>query len=292
MLASMNGPYARSRSSHRSRPSGVSACWNVATCGEQRLGAVDLVDRADLVRAEVASSRSARSASTLSMPRVIRSSTDSASSGIASRVGPSPRGPPRSRLAPGLRRVVQPVVVAGVAVDRRRRRVQAEELLPERGADLVHRGRLGRRLGHAGSPGRRQAVWVDAAERRRGYPAARDGAPAVSRTAPAGPRPLDVRVEAQQRLEVRERRRRRARPVAEVVRLEQVPAAGLERVAQERRPVELVADELGALREHDEEPHDAVVVGHPGMAAEDGLAAASPSTRPPTGTPSGRGRTR
>ena len=92
--------------------------------GQQRLGAVDLVDRADLVHPEV-SSRSARSASSTSMPRVTRSSTVSVSSGIACAASAAagrsiPARPPHLRGIGS-----QEVVVAGVAVDGRGGRVLA-----------------------------------------------------------------------------------------------------------------------------------------------------------------------
>ena len=43
-------------------------------------------------------------------------------------------------------------------------------------------------------------------------------------------------------------------------------------VAQQRRALELVADELRPLGEHDEEPHEALVRRHPGVAPEHGVA--------------------
>ena len=69
MFASMNGPYARSRSSQRSRPSGRVGVLERRDLRQQRLGPVDLVHGADLVRAQrlVALGEAGEE---LSMPRV------------------------------------------------------------------------------------------------------------------------------------------------------------------------------------------------------------------------------
>ena len=146
---------------------------------------------------------------------------------------------------------------------------------PRTGGDVVDRGRLGGRLGHAGSPGRGRRCGgrglgsaapggVRAASARR---------PLSRRTAPAGRR--SARRPGRGRGAARGPRAptsSRARPVAEVVRLDEVPAAASSAVAQQRRAVELVPDELRSARGARRGTARArSSCGHPGVAAEDGL---------------------
>src|SRR5207249_3784229 len=73
------------------------------------------------------------------------------------------------------------------------------------------------------------------------------------------PGPLRDRVEPQKRLEVGQRGLVARGPRSQVVRLEDVPVAGVRRLAEERRALELVADELGPLRCDHEEADEVLV---------------------------------
>src|SRR5438876_10079217 len=79
---------------------------------------------------------------------------------------------------------------------------------------------------------------------------------------------LDDRIQTEIGLESIEREVVAVEKSAEVVPLDHVPVVALERVVQERRPLELVTDELGALRCNDQEPDHAVVLRDAGMAAK------------------------
>ena len=57
-----------------------------------------------------------------------------------------------------------------------------------------------------------------------------------------------------------------------MVRLEDVPVAGVHRLAEQRRALELVPDELSSLRGDHEEPNEVLVHRDVGVAAEDRLA--------------------
>src|SRR5215207_9645687 len=100
---------------------------------------------------------------------------------------------------------------------------------------------------------------------RSGYRGPRDGAWPAGPSAPPArrasaleqrhllARALDDRIEPEQRLEVGQIGLLRGEERAEVVPLQHVPVVAGNRLAQERRPLELVADELGALGRDDEE---------------------------------------
>ena len=60
--------------------------------------------------------------------------------------------------------------------------------------------------------------------------------------------------------------------LAQVVPLEDVPVAGLDRLAQQDRAIELRADEFRAFGRDREEPDQPVVGCDPGVAAQDRLA--------------------
>src|SRR5215212_3666660 len=82
---------------------------------------------------------------------------------------------------------------------------------------------------------------------------------------------LDDRVQAEIRLEVVERGIVTAEECLEVVPLQDVPVVLLERVAEDRRSLELVPDELRALRRDDEEADRRIVLRDPGVPPQDRL---------------------
>ena len=209
----------------------------------------------------------------------------------------------RSISAPGLRpagraRVLEAVVVALVAVDGRGRRVELEDRLPEPVGELR---RPARSSGSDGVTGVLQG-WAEGRDvgrsgyrRRRGSAVGRGpvGAASARRTAAScsphrstsgsSPR-YGSRSSRLELVAVEER--------PEVVPLQDVPVVALERLAEERRPLELVADELGPLRGDDEEPDDRLLLRDPGVAAEERLAEHRGPLDLEQERDAGRGRTR
>src|SRR4051812_35622813 len=84
-------------------------------------------------------------------------------------------------------------------------------------------------------------------------------------------RSLHAGIEADQRLEVVKRRPLARRPRSQVTRLQEVPATVLQSRAEDRRPLQLVPDELRPFREDDEEPDELVVGRDARVPAQDGL---------------------
>src|SRR5262245_38297660 len=83
---------------------------------------------------------------------------------------------------------------------------------------------------------------------------------------------LDHGVEAEQRLEVVEVRLVRLEERAEVVPLHDVPALLLDRAPQQRRAIELVADEVRPFGRDGQEADESLVVADPGVPAQQRLA--------------------
>ena len=190
MWASMYGPYARRRASQASRRSGVSAGWNWATCASSVCGPLIWSTASSSWNDEVVG-LDRRLGDDLEDvagdPVLVREPVRRDRRGLA----PHPLHQlPRRRAARGPG-VVEPVVVALVAVDGRGRRRQAEDVLPVAGGDLVDLGRLGDGVGHGRwHPGSDRLVWraPDGSRRTRVSPVniARAPAPVSRRTAPAG----------------------------------------------------------------------------------------------------------
>ena len=152
-----------------SRRSGVSTGWNWVSCGRSCCGPPIWSTTRSWWR-PWSSSSTWSSPMTWSMSRVMRSSVDRPSTGMAaaSRGGLLEQRPGLG--AAGRRRVLEAIGVAVVAVERGGRRVELEDALPEAVGELVDgRGRVGHgrappvvreRDGHAGGRPRSVAVRV------------------------------------------------------------------------------------------------------------------------------------
>ena len=269
----MYGPYARGGRGRSSR-SGVSACWNWQTAAG-RLGPVDLVDDPEPVGPLVVLLDRRCSATTLSMSRVIRSSTDRPASGIAARLAPG-----RAARAAGLRPALGPgvleaVVVALVAVDRGGRGLEREELSQKRSA----RSSTARSGSRSRSALRVRAGTVPAA-----WPGPRDVGVEGTAVAPERAAALSPRTAASARRSAR--RPGRGRGTA------RGPEVAPSRRAQSRRWFHLrmcqlprsIASRSSGERSSlwrtssvrsgsdDEEPDEPVVLRDPGVAPQDRLA--------------------
>src|SRR5690349_10946552 len=103
-------------------------------------------------------------------------------------------------------------------------------------------------------------------------PAARSGPGLRPEQAQLLSAPLDERVEAEVRLQRVEADLVAAQERSQVVPLQNVPVVAIERVTEEGRPFQLVADELRPLRRDHEEADGPVLLGDAGMPAEDRFA--------------------
>ena len=194
-----------------------------------------------------------------------------------------------ARARPAVRaRVLEPVGVAVVAVERGGRRVELEDRLPESVGEGVDGRRLGVGQGHGRvSCGARRDV-VALGVPRDGVAYRAGAAVALEATSETGAsaraRALDRRVEPEVRLEVGEVERVAGQERAQVVGLDDVPRPGVEGGPQQRRAGELVADELGPFRGDDQEADQVRRPAGSGRACAGAARRASPSTRPRTGS--------
>ena len=179
----------------------------------------------------------------------------------------------RAAARPGGPRIVESVGVAFVAVERRRRRVQRQDRLPESFGEGVDGRGIGIGQGHG---------WISCGIRRLG---ADDGA--VARSLPLGRRGRPAHrsnngicslpcstLGSRPRYGSRSARSSgsRARNARSWSDFTMCQCPRVQCRPQQRRASELEADEIGPLRCDDEEPDDRVVRRDPGMAAKQRLA--------------------